>query len=96
MGRSATLSAISVGAEEGSVELKPPRHDRHNHHEDDEHDQQDIDQRSYVDFRREASVLSLKFALLMCHPDRSEAEWRDLLFQLFAPDINLKMLCREL
>jgi hypothetical protein len=27
----------------------------------------------------------------MCHPDRSEAEWRDLLFQLFPPDINLKM-----
>jgi hypothetical protein len=26
----------------------------------------------------------------MCHPDRSEAEWRDLLFQLFAPDRNLK------
>src|SRR5258705_6500068 len=22
----------------------------------------------------------------MCHPDRSEAEWRDLLFQLFPPD----------
>jgi hypothetical protein len=33
----------------------------------------------------------------MCHPDRSEAEWRDLLFQLFAPDINLKMFyAREL
>ena len=33
---------------------------------------------------------------MMCHPDRSEAEWRDLLFQLFASDLNLKQLCREL
>jgi hypothetical protein len=29
---------------------------------------------------------------LMCHPDRSEAEWRDLLVQLFAPELNLKIL----
>jgi len=28
---------------------------------------------------------------MICHPDRSEAEWRDLLFQLFAPNRNLKI-----
>jgi hypothetical protein len=27
----------------------------------------------------------------MCHPDRSEAEWRDLLFQLFASDLHLNI-----
>src|SRR5712672_2370630 len=28
---------------------------------------------------------------MMCHPDRSAAEWRDLLFQLSASDFNLKI-----
>ena len=29
-----------------------------------------------------ASVLSRNFATLICHPDRSEAEWRDLVFSM--------------
>jgi uncharacterized protein (DUF4415 family) len=33
---------------------------------------------------------------MMCHPDRSEAKWRDLLFQLLAQIVISKNLCREL
>ena len=49
--RTFSSSGNSRGGNRG---VQASRHDRHDHHKDDEHDQQNIDQWSYVDFRREA------------------------------------------